>query len=204
MLWHELSWRQHRKKYYINGVVQGTVMWVFNKPGRSRGHIYDLFCAFHSFQEISWEDIPRVFTGDFFNGKIVVYWRESIFQLKWHKDVIADPKMFRESFNTIFGNGDYRTYVEHSFNPICDYNLLSDDKPYSVQDLDFDIAAESYELKLRHMQHEVHVLTHANPEVARDIIEDVAFPLSEDIRENFLVKPKVKNHERGTIQSPAE
>lgn len=180
LLWYGIVFRQHRKTYYACGWPQGTVMWVFNKPGTARGHIYDLHSALRGFKEIPWEDIRRPFTGTFFDGKTVVYWRSSFWQgpFSWNKDIVMDPdRNFRESLTTIFTVANRRVMRRHRFNPKCDYNLLTDDDLYLKKDKDLAIAMEREKALNYQITEDVQRLARANPDVANDMAhKDIPIP----------------------------
>lgn len=190
MLWYVFSWKQHRKNYYSDGFVQGTVMWVFNKPGKFRGHIYDLFSIFNGFKEIEWENINRPITGKAFDGSVVIYWRSSFFQpfTRWNKDVIIDPeKNFRESFNTIYAYGSYRTTVYHKFNPSCDFNILTGESVYHPEFRKSLKANMDNEDLARLITTSVQRMARANPEVA-NAMSKYDIPIKETRRLEYLRK----------------
>lgn len=180
LVWYAIGFRQHRKTYYSCGWPQGTVMWVFNKPGRARGHVYDLFSALHGFREIEWEEIPRAFTGTFFDGKTVVYWRASFWQgpFSWNKDIVHHPdRNFRDSFTTVYTIANRRFNYHHRFNPKCDYNLLTDDDLYDVQGKSLETAAAREKALNYQITEDVQRLARANPDVANDMAhKDIPIP----------------------------
>jgi hypothetical protein len=161
-------------------------MWVFNKPGKSRGHIYDLFSALAGFKEIQWEEIPRPFTGDYFDGKTVVYWRSSFFQPmnKWNKDVIDDPeKNFRENLFTIFGHSRYRLNIWGTHDPYCDYNILTDNEDiYKLEMRNINKIMRENEELAKEIQSNVQRLTYANPDVSRTLAKYKSIPITETAR----------------------
>jgi hypothetical protein len=195
LLWYGIVFRQHRKTYYACGWPQGTVMWVFNKPGTARGHIYDLFSALHGFKEIPWEDVRRPFTGTFFDGKTVIYWRSSIWQgpFSWNKDIVTNPgKNFRESLTTVFAVADRRVMRRHRFNPKCDYNLLTDDDLYLKQDKDLAVAMEREKSLNYQITEDVQRLARANPDVANNMAHrDI--PIPRTTREKLIQSKEVSN-----------
>ena len=203
LVWHALVFRQHRKTYYSCGWPQGTVMWVFNKPGTSRGHIYDLFSALHGFREIDWEEIPRPFTGTFFNGKTVVYWRASFWQgpFSWNKDVVHHPERnFRDSLTTIFTIANRRYNQYHRFNPKCDYNLLTDGDLYAVQGKSLETAIAREKALNYQITEDVQRLARANPDVANDMAHrDI--PIPRVTRQKLLAAREVKKVEETREES---
>ena len=180
LVWHALLFSQHRKRYYSCGWAQGTVMWVFNKPGTSRGHIYDLFSALHGFREITWEEIPRPFTGTFFDGKTVIYWRSTFWQgpFSWNKDIIHHPERnFRDTLTTVYAIANRRLNHYHRFNPKCDYNLLTDEDLYGVQGKSLDTAITREKALNYQITEDVQRLARANPDVANDMAHrDIPIP----------------------------
>jgi hypothetical protein len=180
MLWYVLVMGQHRKTYYSCGWPQGTVMWVFNKPGKARGHIYDLFSVLHGFKEIPWEAIPRPWTGTFFDGKTVVYWRSSVFQgpSSWNKDIVTNPdRNFRDALLTTFTLADRRISQHHRFNPKCDYNLLTSDELYSTTSKSLETAIAREKALNYQITEDVQRLARANPDVANDMAHrDIPIP----------------------------
>ena len=197
MVWYAAVFRQHRKDYFACGWPQGTVMWVFNKPGPARGHIYDLFSALHGFREIAWEEIPRPFTGTFFDGKTVVYWRSSFWQgpFSWNKDVIHHPdRNFRDSLLTVFAIANRRYNQCHRFNPKCDYNLLTDVDLYAVTGKSLETAIAREKALNYQITEDVQRLARANPDVANDMAHnDVPFPKTS--RQKLLTAEEVKRSE---------
>ena len=198
MVWYAVVFRQHRKDYFACGWPQGTVMWVFNKPGPARGHIYDLFSALHGFREIEWEEITRPFTGTFFDGKTVVYWRSSFWQgpFSWNKDVIHHPdRNFRDSLLTVFAIADRRYNKCHRFNPICDYNLLTDVDLYGVQGKSLDAAMTREKALNYQITEDVQRLARANPEVANEMAHQDR-GISKGARRAMLDAMEVKKDEK--------
>jgi hypothetical protein len=180
MVWWALVFRQHRKTYYATGWNQGTVMWVFGKPGPARGHLYDLFSALHGFKVIPWEAIPRPWTGAFFDGKTVVYWRSTPLQspFSWHKDVIPDPdRNFRETLTTIYALADRRVSRHHRYNPKCDYSLLTARDVLDVEGKSLEDAIEKEKALNYQITEDVQRLARANPDVANDMAHrDIPIP----------------------------
>jgi hypothetical protein len=182
MLWYVLIFRQHRKTYYACGWPQGTVMWVFNKPGRARGHIYDLFSILHGFREIDWEVIPRPWTGDFFDRRVVIYWRASFWQspFRWNKDMVVSPrKNFHDTPHTIYASGMRRYNWRHPHNPRCDFNFVTDRELYGVQGKDLMTAMTREKALNYQITEDVQRLARANPDVANDMAHrDIPIPRS--------------------------
>ena len=195
LVWYASVWRQHRKTYYSCGWPQGTVMWVFNKPGTARGHIYDLVSVLHGFKEMPWEDIRRPFTGDFFDNQVVIYWRASFWQgpFSWNKDIIQ-RRDYHEGLTTVFAVADRRVMKRHPFNPKCDYNLLTSDDLYLKKDKDLAVAIEREKALNYQITEDVQRLARANPDVANDMAHK-DLPIPKATRQKLLAIQKVLKSE---------
>jgi len=196
LLWYAIVWSQHRKTYYACGWAQGTVMWVFNKPGEARGHIYDLWSALNGFRVIPWEDIPRPFTGHFFDGKTVIYWRSSFWQspFSWNKDYIPHPERdFRETMLTVYAVTDRRYNFRHRFNPKCDFNYLTGRDLLDRADKSLTTSIEREKSLNYQITEDVQRLARANPDVANDMAHrDI--PIPRKTREKLIAAKEAKRH----------
>ena len=153
------AYRTHRKRLYINGLDEGTVMYLHGIDGVD-SNFYDLACViFNRFRHIPWEHVPRPISGDFYqdaHGRemLVIYYKLDAFVApwRWKRIVIDDPGTLRIGVYTIWLEGQFETVVQHPYNPMLSYIRLSNDTPYDTLEPDYEMFEKYHEEILDRVQ----------------------------------------------------
>lgn len=143
------AYRTHRKRLYINGLNEGTVMYLHGIDGVDSNY-YDLACILYNrFRHMPWEHIPRPISGDFYRDdegkeKVVLYYKLEAFVApwRWKRIVIDDPNALTMGMYTIWLEGQFETVHQHPFNPNLSYIRLSNETPYETLKPDYEMFEE--------------------------------------------------------------
>ena len=138
------AYRTHRKRLFINGLDEGSVMYIhgFNDVD---SNIYDMACIlFNKFRHMPWEHIPRPLSRDYYKNDfgedlMVLYYKLDAFVApwKWKRMVIDNPKDLEVGTYSVWLSGRYTRAIAHPYNRLLNFCILVSDKPYSTVKPDY-------------------------------------------------------------------
>lgn len=132
-------YRTHRKRLYINGLEEGTVMYIHGSAGVD-SNIYDLACIlFNWFRHMTPESIPRPISGNFYqvDGKdeLVIYYKMEAFVApwRWKRMVIDGDTTLIVGTYSAWVDARYEKVYQHPFNPVLSFIKFSNKTPYETE-----------------------------------------------------------------------
>lgn len=143
LVFYGTAYRTHRKRLFINGMEEGTVMYI-HKCDEVNSNIYDLACIFfNKFKHMPWEHVPRPISRDYYKDInsgdwMVIYYKLDWFAApwRWKRRVVDDPNNLVVGMYSVWLNGRYDETIAHPFNRMLNFNVLISDKPYKTEEPD--------------------------------------------------------------------
>lgn len=172
LVYYGTAYRTHRKRLYINGLDEGTVMYLHGIDGVDSNY-YDLACILYNrFRHMPWEHFPRPISGDFYRddkGKdeVVLYYKLDAFVApwRWKRIVIDDPSALTIGIYSMWLEGQYETVHQHPFNPMLSYIRLSNETPYETLEPDYEMFENYHEEILDRIQRTNVINLQGNPTI---------------------------------------
>lgn len=195
--WYVFFRKPRRKQLIINGKVEGTV--VFIRGMNLNSHFYDLYCIFSSnpFRHRDWDDITLPISKNFYNGKIVVYYKTHWFEWpsEWKKYVIINSNKIHVSLFGVRLYGKYNKIIKHPINDSLTYiilfNKIKDLDDYNIGIYpDEKIALEPFRdyhrRTLERIRRDNTEIMLGNPALAEKMLDDSMMFISEDLESEIL------------------
>lgn len=186
MAYYLLSTRSHRKKLFLNGWTEGTVMWVYGM--RTDSHIYDLLCVFRGFRNIAWDEIKLPVSGDHYKGKIIIYYKLSWLEnpMAWHRIAVANPSQVRVGLYKVWVEGVFNRLYKPSLDPTVDYTEYFDEQPFDYFKPDLDLFNKYHKASLNRVRADNIEMMQSNPEIIGGMIESSLFVVPGQTKAEFL------------------
>jgi hypothetical protein len=186
--WYELIFRQRRKRLFVNGQMEGITMLMVGPGAPREGHLYDIACIlYNGFRHINWFEFPHPLTGSERPPNIIIYYRDWIFThpLRWHK-ISTTRNHVILGYGSMWVEGKFAYRVRHPSRPVLDYEVLTDDKEYTVQDLNFSAFQRTHRDYQEQILKDNYRMTQGEPGVAKILVRSSLMTISEDTRMDYF------------------
>lgn len=172
IVYYGTAYRTHRKRLFINGLEEGTVMYIhgFNDVN---SNIYDWACIlFNKFRHMPWEHVPRPLSRDYYENEFGEDWMVLYYKLdsfvapwRWKRMVIENPDDLAVGAYSAFLTGQYIKAVAHPYNRLLNYSILISKKPYSTVKPDYEKFENYHEEIVDRVQRTNISLLQGNPSI---------------------------------------
>ncbi len=187
LVWYAGVWRLHRKRLVLNGVTEGTVVFIYGLSSWRRGHLYDLACIFHGFRHIEWRELPRPISGDFLRNAPMIYYRIGLFEnpFELHR-LIARPDLIRIGYYRVWVTGRYYRLVAHPTDPRLHHLVLDDTPTYVRGEVEIKKFLAMHRDTQARILEDNYRMTIGEPGTARRMVQSSLMAISPDTRERYI------------------
>ena len=213
VVYYGTAYRTHRKRLFINGMDEGTVMYIHGYNDVN-SNIYDMACIlFNKFRHMPWEQVPRPLSGDYYENEfgedlMVLYYKLDSFVApwRWKRMVIENPEDLAVGSYSVFLSGQYIQAIAHHYNRILNHSILISDKPYTTVKPDYDKFENYHEEIVDRVQRTNISLLQGNPSIMGPSVKNnIMIQTSDRISEELeLMDVDEKKELLGELNAPTK
>ena len=175
-------YRVHRKRLIINGEEEGIVTYVHGLDvGNS--NIYDgATIIYNRCRHIDRKQVPQPLSGDYYKGKIVIYYKTGFYCLpwRWKRICVQGPENLRVGMLSLWVSGRYERLVRHPLDSLLHHQVYYNDIEYECEGLDMEKFESHHKQTIMRIQDDDINLLQANPSIGGPMVKDSLFVVSSE------------------------